>query len=140
MSISSIGMSYSALRQFSASSLSVKGQETSDSEKASKPSTNSMDKVSLSSDSSSYTIGGDSVSKAEFDKYDTNGDGKISGSEKAAYEANKTKGTGTDNTQSELLDSLQKSQDETDNSESGYSSYGGISLGGETGSLINATA
>lgn len=144
MSISSIGVSYSQLQQTSSSTLSIKGQSSSDTKSGgtSVSSAGSMDTVSLSAEASqSYKIGGESVTKAEFDKYDADGDGEISSSEQAAYEADQADAADEDDTTAKLLESMQEAekQDEEDASTS-YSPYGSMSIRGESGSNINATA
>lgn len=143
MSISSIGISYSQLQQSSSgSSIQIKGIDSSESEKGSEvKSSGSMDTVSLTSEASqSYEIGGESVSKAEFDKYDTDGDGEISSSEQAAYEADQTEETTEEDTQAALLEAMQETEEDDAETDSSYSPYGSISLRGDSGSIVNATA
>lgn len=99
MAISSVvapTVSYNTLKT---GSMSVKGQQsttaTSQTKSANSASTTAKaDTASLSSSASSqnktYTIGGDTVSKAVFDQYDSNSDGQISADELKAYEASKS--------------------------------------------------
>ena len=143
MSISSIGMSYSALQQ--TSSLTIKGQENTTNEEKSASSVNSkgdMDTVSLSEEASQeYTIGSKTVSKSEFDQYDTDGDGDISASEQAAYEADQTDAASEENSDPALVASLESDQkEEEEESVAMYSPYGSMSIIGESGASVNATA
>ena len=81
MSISSINsMSYSSM---TSGTVSIKGQSSSSSQEDStaKTSSTATDSVSLST----YSIDGQTVTKSEFEKYDTDGDGSISASELSAY-------------------------------------------------------
>lgn len=108
MNISSFNaVSYSDL---TSGSMAVKGQTSGAKEQgaaSAASSSSATDTVSLST----YSIGGSTVSKSEFEKYDTNGDGKISSAEQEAYE--KDQQTVTENTESEEASSVS----ETDNAE-----------------------
>lgn len=98
MSIQTVGntpsVSYNTLKT---GAMSVKGQtsQTQQSTQAQQTAQTAAktDTVSLSSAATgtqqTYTIGGDTVSKAVYDEYDSNGDGTISADELAAYEAAK---------------------------------------------------
>ncbi|ADD68725.1 hypothetical protein Dacet_1962 [Denitrovibrio acetiphilus DSM 12809] len=145
MSISSIGMSYSQLQ--TSSELTIKGQGSNSSESTKETdsavkSSGSMDSVSLSAETSqSYAIGGDTVSKSEFDQYDKDGDGEISASEQAAYEADQVDEADEDDTQAALIEAMEDAQDEVDEeTEAVYSPYGEMSVKGESGTQVNATA
>jgi len=140
MSISSIGMSYTQLQQ--TSEMTVKGHNNSASEE--KPDTaiksySSMDSVSLSAEASqSYAIGNETVSKSEFDQYDTDGNGEISSSEQAAYEADQAGAADEDDSDKALIESMQDSAEEEPADV--YSPYGNMSIRGESGQAVNATA
>lgn len=143
MSISSIGMSYSTLQQTSA--LTIKGQESATNEEKSSSSvtsTGNMDTVTLTEEASQdYKIGSDTVSKSEFDQYDTDGDGEISASEQAAYEADQADAASEEDSDLALIESLEEDQDEDEEESAAmYSPYGSMSVRGESGASVNATA
>jgi hypothetical protein len=85
--IMNVSTNYSiSYTELSSGSMSIKGQDQQpkkESEDSSSVKQTGMDTVSISS----YKIGSNTVTKSEFDKYDSNGDGQISEDELAAYEA-----------------------------------------------------
>lgn len=85
--IMNVSTNYSvSYTELSSGSMSIKGQDQQQkkqTEDSSSVKQTGMDTVSISS----YKIGSNTVSKSEFDQYDSNGDGQISQDELAAYEA-----------------------------------------------------
>ncbi|MGE4318473.1 MAG: hypothetical protein AB7E96_06150 [Deferribacterales bacterium] len=86
MDISSNYSSYSSLAD---GQMNVRGQDKS---AESNPSDKSAPeaKPNKEKENTAYTIAGDRVSKATYDRYDTNGDGKVNSDEIEAYKADKS--------------------------------------------------
>lgn len=139
MSTASLGISLAQVQQ--STQLNIRGLENHGSpKKTSAKSSESMDTVSLSSDAQKqYEINGQQVSQAEFNKYDTDGNGSISSNELAAYKADND--SDRDSNQAKLIQSLQdQDADRDDASADMYSQFGNVKTAGGSGIRINATA